>query len=149
MAGAFSAYLWGPVDWSRQPGAQYDPQHAEVRALAEAVALVPPDAVVASRSRISTHLAHREKVYDFPTPFYAVYYGDSSMDHRRLPAADEVQYVLETPARLTGEAARAFKALQENGDFSTVFDKEGVVVLRKEAASTSLGGGVVAAAIYN
>ena len=78
LASLFSAYLWGPGDLSRQPATRYDPNSADARAVAEAVALIPADAVVACRSRISTHLTHRDKIYDFPTPFYANYYGDAS-----------------------------------------------------------------------
>ena len=131
LAGLFSAYLWGPGDLSLQPATQYDTGAADARAIAEAIALVPNDAVVACRSRITTHLAHRDKIYDFPTPFYATYYGDSSMDHQRLPVADEVQYVLELPDRLSEVGSHVFQGLQDSGGFRQMYSKNGVVLLQK------------------
>jgi uncharacterized membrane protein len=145
LASVFSAYLWGPGDWSRQPSTRYDLNAPDIQAIAEAVTLIPADAVVACRSRISTHLAHRPQVYDFPTPFYASYYGDASMDRQRLAAADEVQYVLDMPDRLSDVGARVFLALQENAGFRQIYSKNGVVLLQRvtaaAAASGSAGGG--------
>jgi hypothetical protein len=101
--------------------------NAQTQAAAEAVALIPDDAVVAARARLSTHLTHRDKIYEFPTPFYADYWGDDSMDGQRLAVADEVEYVLETPAQLKDAGARVFADLQK----TEVFSKEGIVLLQK------------------
>ena len=131
LASLLSAYLWGPGDWSRQPATRYDPDSADARALAGAVALIPDDAVVACRSRISTHLAHRDKIYEFPTPFYASYYGDTASDGTRLPEADDVQYVLDLPDRLSDVGSRVFLALQEYEGFRQIYSKDGVVLLEK------------------
>ena len=74
--------------WSRQPATHYDPDDAQVQAIAEAVALIPDDAVVAAApaspriSRIGTRST------TIPTPFYANYCGDDSFDGQRLPVAD-------------------------------------------------------------
>jgi uncharacterized membrane protein len=145
FATVFSAYLWGPGDWSREPTTRYDLSSPDIQAIAEAVRLIPGDAVVACRSRISTHLAHRMQIYDFPTPFYADYYGDTSLERQRLPVADEVQYVLDLPGRLSDVGARVFLSLQENEDFRQIYSKNGVVLLQRVAAATpasaSAGGG--------
>jgi uncharacterized membrane protein len=130
LASLFAAYAWGPSQWSREPARFYDPQSAEARAAAEAVALIPDDAVVSARSRLATHLTHRERVYDFPTPFAASYWGDASLDGERLPAADDVEFVLEVPDRLSGTAAEVFPRLGEEG-FREIFSREGVVLLQR------------------
>jgi uncharacterized membrane protein len=140
LASLFSAYLWGPGDWSRQPATRYDVNAPDVQAIAEAVTLIPDDAVVACRSRISTHLSHRVQIYDFPTPFYASYYGDDSMDRQRLPVADNVQYVLDMPDRLSDVGARVFLALQQDEGFRQIYSKNGVVLLRKVTAATAASG---------
>ena len=136
LASLFSAYLWGPGDWSRASDTRYDLNAPDVQAIAEAVTLIPADAVVACRSRISTHLAHRAQIYDFPTPFYTSYYGDASMDRQRLAVADDVQYVLDLPDRLSEVGARVFLALQENEGFRQIYSKNGVVLLQRVPATT-------------
>ena len=42
---------------------------------AEAVAEIPDSAVVAAHFRLAPHLAYRDEIYQFPTPFRAVLYG--------------------------------------------------------------------------
>jgi uncharacterized membrane protein len=130
VATLLSAYAWGSADWSRDPAFHYDPKHPQTKAVEEAIALVPDDAVVSARSRMATHLAHREQVYEFPTPFYASYWGDGSSNGQRLAAADEVDYVLETPDRLTGPALTIFAGLEQEG-FREIFSREGVVLLQR------------------
>jgi uncharacterized membrane protein len=130
LSSLFAAYAWGPTQWSRDPGRVYQAQNAEARAAAEAVAMIPDDAVVSARSRLATHLTHRAQIYDFPTPFSASYWGDASQEGERLPAADDVQFVLEIPERLSGKAADIFPRLAEEG-FRVVFARDGVVLLQR------------------
>lgn len=130
LASLFAAYAWGPSQWSRDPARLYDPQSAEARAATEAMELIPDDAVVAARSRLVTHLTHRRQVYDFPTPFSASYWGDASLDGQRLPEADDVEFVLEVPDRLSGKAAEIFPQLGDEG-FREVFAKDGIVLLQR------------------
>ena len=109
LATLLSSYLWGPADWSPQAVYRYDPKSPQARAAAEAAALIPEDAVVAARSRLTTHFTHRDKVYDFPTPFYSTYYGDDSMRGQRLPVADQVEYVLDTPESCPQKGPPSFR----------------------------------------
>jgi uncharacterized membrane protein len=141
LAALFSAYAWGPAEWSRDPATQFDTDYADVQALREAVTLIPNDAVVAARPRIATQLAHRQKIYDFPTPFYASYYGPSSLDTQRLPQSDEVEYVVDFPERLSEVGSRVFMALQQTEGFSVIFDKAGVVVLKKGQPASPASAG--------
>jgi uncharacterized membrane protein len=64
LASLSAAYAWGPTQWSPESARFYDPRSAEARAAVEAVALIPEDAVVSARSRLATHLTHREQIYD-------------------------------------------------------------------------------------
>jgi uncharacterized membrane protein len=130
LASLFAAYVWGPTQWSPESARFYDPQSAEARAAAEAVALIPDDAVVSARSRLATHLTHREQIYDFPTPFSASYWGDASSDGQRLASADDVEFVLEVPDRLAGKAAEIFPRLKDDG-FREIFSRDGVVLLQR------------------
>ena len=139
LAALLAAYTWGPFQWSRTPAILHDPQGAEAAALREAVSLIPDEAVVSARSRFTTHLTHREEIYDYPTPFYAVYWGDDSLRGKRLPAADRVEYVLERPDRIEGPAAEIWPTLANEG-FVEIFSEEGIVLLKRLGSGTARGG---------
>ena len=57
---------------------------------------IPSDAGVSAYHRVTPHLAHREKIYQFPNPFRVVLYGpDISLEGTRLDdLADGVEYVV-------------------------------------------------------
>jgi len=139
VAAIWSAGLWGPFQWSQVPEGVPDPQGPEAAALREAIALIPEDAVVCARSRFTTHLTHREEIYDYPTPFWAAYWGDNSMRGKRLPEADRVEYVLERPDRMQGPAAEIWPTLADEG-FVPIYSKEGVVLLKRVGPTTQGGG---------
>ena len=109
-------------------------------AIKEALALIPDNAVVSARSRIGTQIDHRSKIYDYPTPFAAYYYGDGSDTGARLPEAESVEYVVELPDHLSDIGETHLASLQDNEGFRVVFSKEGVVVLKKETAASSAPG---------
>lgn len=130
-ATVFSAYLWGPYPHSREAADLHDPQHPQVLASKEAVALIPPDSVVAARDKFASHLTQREFIYKFPTPFSADSWGDESLKGQRLPMAEDVEYVLELPAHQADSGAEAWAALPSQG-FVRIYEKEGVVLLKRE-----------------
>jgi uncharacterized membrane protein len=127
----FSAYLWGPLPFSRQAGCDADTHHPQVLAAEEAVSLIPPDAVVAAGDKFASHLTHRERVYVFPTPFSATYWGDDSQKGKRLPMADDVEYVVDLPSILPQETLTVLSQLAAEG-FSPIYEKEGVVLLKRD-----------------
>lgn len=91
----WTAFLWGPLPWARTPPYYWPPDHPVAEAAREIVDEVPEDAVVSAYHSISAHLARREQIYQFPTPFRTVLYGpDTSLEGTRLPVADEVEYVV-------------------------------------------------------
>ena len=51
---------------------------------------------LSEESRITPHLAYREEIYQFPTPFRVVLYGpDTSIEGSRLEErSDRVEYVM-------------------------------------------------------
>lgn len=132
----FSAYLWGPLSWSRKPVQVGDENSAVAEASREAIALIPPDAVVAARAHAASHLAHREKIYNLPNPWIADYWGDFSMEGERLPAADDVEYVLMLRGELSESSEAELEKLPEEG-FEIVFEKDGIVLLERGAGTGS------------
>ncbi len=127
----FSAYLWGPLPGSRQAGSDADTHHPQVLAAEEAISLIPPDAVVAAGDKFASHLTHRDRVYVFPTPFRATYWGDDSQKGQRLPMADDVEYVLDLPDILPKETLEVLSQLGAEG-FRPIFQEQGVVLLKRE-----------------
>jgi uncharacterized membrane protein len=138
-AAVFSAYLWGPFEGTRYPSSFAVPGSARPLAAREAISMIPPDAVVSSRFSFSSHLAHREQVYDFPNPFMANYWGDDSQKGERLPEADQVEYVLEIPTELFEPAPSVYQQLAEEG-FQSIFEKEGIVLLKRAATPGETAG---------
>jgi uncharacterized membrane protein len=134
LATMFSLFLWGPVQGSRQPSYYPDPNHAECIAANEALALIPDDAVVSAVDKFAAHLANRERIYVFPNPYSASYWGDDSMKGQRLPGAEDVEYVMTMPALLGEEAARVYEGLADEG-FWAIYNDQGIVLLRREPAS--------------
>lgn len=128
----FAAYEWGPSPWSKTPFPRVSSASPEARAARSALALIPPDAVVSGRFNYTPHLAHREKVYDFPNPWIANYWGDDSKKGQRLPEADTVEYVIEFPAHTNDPATEALRQLPAEG-FSVIFEEAGVVLWKRES----------------
>jgi uncharacterized membrane protein len=134
LATMFSLFLWGPVQGSREPSYYPDPKHPECVAADEALTLIPNDAVVSAVDKFAAHLANRERIYVFPNPYSASYWGDDSMKGQRLPGAGDVEYVMVMPALLSEEAAQVYEGLAEEG-FLAIYNNQGIVLLRREPAS--------------
>jgi uncharacterized membrane protein len=127
----FSAYLWGPFPYGRQPGSDADTHNPQVLPAEEAVSRIPPDAVVAAGDKFASHLTHRDQVYVFPTPFSATYWGDDSQKGQRLPMADDVEYVLDIPSILPEETIKVLSQLGAEG-FETIYEQDGVILLWRD-----------------
>ena len=91
----WTAFLWGPWPLSRVPYSHWTPSHPVAIAAHDIVKDVPDGASVSAHHSIVPHIAHRDQIYHFPTPFYAVLYGvGTSLEGTRLPEADQVEYVV-------------------------------------------------------
>ena len=129
-------YFWGPLPGSRTPSSYPDPKSVECVAANEALTRIPKDAVVAAEDKFAAHLADRYVIYDFPNPYIASYWGNDSQKGQRLPGADQVEYVMVSPADLRGDSARAYASLPAEG-FTPIFSRSGVVVLHREVQNQS------------
>ena len=91
----WSAMLWGPLPFARNEPAYWAPDHPVAVAAREVMEAIPDDASVSVHYSIAPHLTHREEIYMFPTPFRANLYGPGlTLEGKRLPAADTVEYVM-------------------------------------------------------
>ena len=97
----YTAYLWGPLPFSRNELAFWPPDHPVAERMREIIEDIPSDAVVSAYYGVTPHLAHREQIYQFPNPFRVVLYGpDTSLEGTRLEdRAEQVEYVVLPVAR--------------------------------------------------
>jgi uncharacterized membrane protein len=118
LMSVWSALLWGPLPFARTQPAYWAPDHPAAVAAREIMAYLPADASVSAHYGIAPHLAHREQIYMFPTPFRAYFYGPgSTLEGQRLPAADTVEYVL-LPAKREPDIDKAWLAVPD--DFTLI-----------------------------
>jgi uncharacterized membrane protein len=126
-----SAFLWGPIPGARDPGYIGNPDSALARDARAAIRLIPPTATVSAFYPFTTHLTHRERIYEFPNPFRARWWGLGRQEGQRLPEADGVEYVLlpKQAEYFTPDLSEVVQSLRQ--DYVTVFDSEAVVLLRR------------------
>jgi hypothetical protein len=84
------------LPFSRNELAYWTPDYPVAVQMREIITDIPTAAVVSAYHRVTPHLAHREKLYQFPNPFRVVLYGpDISLEGTRLDdLAEEVEYVV-------------------------------------------------------
>ena len=122
------AYLWGPTPFSRDRVPIADPDYPTVTYIREAIELIPEDAAVSAVYNYLPHVDHRERIYMFPTPFSAQYWGTFTQEGERLPEADSVDYVF-VPTYMDNEPAEVLASIRP--EFETVYDEGGVTLLRR------------------
>jgi len=88
----YGAVAWGVFPDGHEPYKQAD--HPEVRANAALLAQVPDGAVISSDYGLAPHLSHRKRIYMWPNPFRASYWGRFDREGDRLPPAADVEYVV-------------------------------------------------------
>jgi uncharacterized membrane protein len=125
----------GPAPWSKEYAPPIEGPVNEVRR--QALDLIGPSAAVSAQYNLVPHLAHRQRVYEFPNPFTTANWGFPGDQHE--PAdIDAIRFVVvERP--LLGEPERAlFDQLRAQSHWRTRLDREGIVLLEREvdAAST-------------
>ena len=124
---AVSTVLMGPLPVpaalsiaSEHRLAQYE-RGPHARVLAEAVALIPDGAAVSAGNNLGAHLSDRRRIHAFPTLLDAEWV---ITDAKRPYVADRLS---------PGGHAIRMALLRARSDFRTVFDRDGVVVLRRVA----------------
>lgn len=129
FASVICAWIWTPLPYMRTEVGHWSPAHPSVAAAHAAIDQIPDEAVVAAYHTLTAHMARRERIYVFPTPFRRVLYGPNVFAKGdRLSFADEVRYVI-LPRTLEGEAAidwqreRIFFAVIYGNDWWTVYER--------------------------
>ncbi|HEX2192315.1 MAG TPA: DUF2079 domain-containing protein [Acidimicrobiales bacterium] len=128
VAALASAYMWGPTPFSRYRVPIADPDYPTVPYIHEAKDLIPDDAAVSAVYNFVPHIDHRERVYMFPTPFKATFWGTFDNEGERLPEADSVDYVF-LPTQLDQEPKAVLDSIRH--EFETVYEDGGVTLLRR------------------
>jgi uncharacterized membrane protein len=100
LSALWSAYLWGPYPFSfHSEIPHWSPAYSAVHDIDQVRKQLPAHAVVSTYYTFAPHVDHRRRVYMWPTPFSASYWGTFKQEGKRLPFADDVQYLL-LPANL-------------------------------------------------
>jgi uncharacterized membrane protein len=94
----YACFLWGAfplLSVNKVP--HLSPSAHAVQDMNAVQAALPANAVVSASDFFVTHVDHRQRAYQWPTPFQASYWGDFTQTGR-LPFANQVQYLfLELP----------------------------------------------------
>ena len=118
--------LAATVAWGPSPiGVKYHsgiwPLQADRQSARDAaVDLVPDGAPTSAIYNLLPHLAHREKIYDFPVPWRNVNWG---VDGEHLDDPAGVQWLVVGPTRDVGRGRRAARAPRRKRQFRVVFDR--------------------------
>lgn len=126
----WGAYYWGPSPWSRRPALLGHQPYPPADEFLAATALIPPDAHLAAFYRFVPHLAHRTQIYELPTPWRAVNWGDYRTNGQRLPEADQVDYVLLSPRWDEPDDVTLVRTLRDEG-FVTIHASPGLLLLKR------------------
>ncbi len=124
-----TSVLWGQHSLAVTPRKTLPSNAAIAVAGRDIVKEVPDGAVVSAFDPLVTYLAHRKEVYFFPNPFRALYYGvGTELEGKRLPAADEVEYVVLP--RMLNDSLR-WDWAEVSGDFEEVAGNQYWQVFRR------------------
>jgi uncharacterized membrane protein len=127
-AALWACALWGLAPFSRQTYPHWSPSSPQVLAINSVLRRVPPHAVVAAYYPYVAHLDHRTRIYEWPTPFRAAYWGTYQQEGKRLPFADQVQYLV-LPSVLTGSDEAVFTSIAKH--YNAIAEDGGVTVYRR------------------
>jgi uncharacterized membrane protein len=128
-----SCLFWGLAPFSRPIYPHMSPTSPQTLGINAVLRDVPPNAVVSAYYPFVAHLDHRTRIYQWPTPFSAQYWGLYTQERQRLPFANQVQYVV-LPADLA-DISPSDEVVWESisRQFATVGQGGGVVVYRRAA----------------
>ena len=129
LLSVWTMYLWGPTAWGRngEPG-HWLPSNPVVAQLEEIRKEVPDGAVVSAYHSIVPHMGHRERIYMWPVPWSAAYWGQLDKEGERLPFADEVQYLV-LPTQLLPDDQKIFDTIED--EFEVVKTNPGATLYKR------------------
>ena len=125
-----SCGLWGLAPFSRHSYPHLSPTSPQVSAINSVLRLVPSSAVVSAYYPYVAHLDHRTRIYQWPTPFSAQYWGLYRQEGQRLPFADQVEYLV-LPIDLSPADGAVLASIASH--YEAVGQQGGVVVYRRVA----------------
>ncbi len=121
--------LWGAAPWSVDYDSGIWPRNPDARneVKAEAVALVPGGAATSAIYNLVPHLAHRDRIYEFPVPWCNVNWG---VRGENLDDPADVEW-LALDTNLLGDADRKMLADLLEDEFAVRLDREGILVAER------------------
>jgi len=125
-----TAYLWGPTPLGRNEASIANPDGSSIPYILQARDMMPDDAILSAHYTYVSHMNHRERIYNFPNPFKANYWGTFKTEGQRLPEADEVEYIM-MPTALDPEPRATIEQLRP--EFETIFEGGNVTLLKRKA----------------
>jgi uncharacterized membrane protein len=128
LAAIVSCTLWGLAPFSRYEYPHLNPNGAQVAAINKVLTYVPAEAVVSAYYPYVSHLDHRTRIYQWPTPFEATDWALYQQEGERLPFAGQVQYVV-VPSFLYGDDETVFASI--SSAFQLVAQGGGVALYRR------------------
>ncbi|MDP9073010.1 MAG: DUF2079 domain-containing protein [Actinomycetota bacterium] len=128
----FACFLWGALPAiSTHKVPHWKPQDSQVHDINAVLAALPPNAVVSAHYSFVSHVDHRVRAYQWPTPFRATYWGVWQQEGQRLPFADQVQYLF-LPVQLSQDDQVVFDHIKAN--FQVVKQVGYAMLLERQAA---------------
>ncbi len=125
-----TAYLWGPTPLGRKEAFIASPDGVSIPYIRQALAMVPKNAILTAHYSYVPHMNHRVKIYMFPNPFKANYWGTFKTEGQRLPEADTVEFVM-MPTLLDPEPQAVMDQIRP--EFETIFEAGNVTLLKRSA----------------
>lgn len=124
-----SNYFWGPLPGSQKYRQGFFVSDNGGRASAQAgIALIPENASVSAFYAFVPHLTHRERIYEFPNPYISRNWGIRDEN----PAdTDSIDFIIVDYGKLPDDQRAVIDELR-NTEFSQIYNKDGVVVLRRD-----------------
>lgn len=131
VAAVWACYFWGLAPFSRNPTYPHlAPSDPTTLAINQVLKDVPPNAVVSAAYPYVSHLDHRTRIYQWPTPFRATYWYLYKQEGERLPFANQVQYLV-IPLQLDPSDRPVFNSISTH--FRLVAEGGGVGVYQRVA----------------
>jgi uncharacterized membrane protein len=94
VCSVWACFLWGALPaFSMNKVPHWKPSDPRVHDINFVRAALPPNAVVSAYYSYISHVDHRQRVYQWPTPFKAAYWADFKQEGQRLAFADQVRYL--------------------------------------------------------
>jgi hypothetical protein len=120
----WACVLWGLFPIGDKAVAYRRSTNPHVQQIQALEAVLPTDAVVSAHYSFAPHIAHRTRIYMWPNPFRASYWGTFDREGTRLPEAAGVKYLF-LPTNLSAEDQKTMNAIQsefmllrQEGDFA-------------------------------